>query len=156
MSTEQNFTLGSNVEHFTIGKLAQQSPDFRRVLWTGKHSQIVIMTIPAGGEIGEEVHENSDQILTFVSGTGVADLAGHTHPIEGGDQCAVPAGTLHNFRNTGDEPLVIYTVYSPRSIPLAQSTQPKSRVMLLRRRGTTTRPQRRRQQHKQRNRGNQD
>ncbi|QAV70990.1 cupin domain-containing protein [Salinibacterium sp. UTAS2018] len=113
MNTEQNFTLGNNVEHFTIGELAQQSPDFRRVLWTGKHSQIVIMTIPAGGDIGEEIHENSDQILTFISGTGAADLAGHTHPIEGGDQCAVPAGTKHNFRNTGDQPLVLYTVYSP-------------------------------------------
>lgn len=61
------------------------------------------MTIPVGGEIGDEVHEHSDQVLTFVSGTGEADLAGHTHPIGAGDQCAVPAGTKHNFRNTGGE-----------------------------------------------------
>lgn len=113
MSTEQHFTLGDNVEHFTIGELAERNPDFRRVLWTGKHSQIVIMTIPVGGEIGEEVHENTDQVLTFISGTGEADLAGHTHPIEGGDQCAVPAGTKHNFRNTGNQPLALYTIYSP-------------------------------------------
>lgn len=113
MSTQQHFTLGSNVEHFTISEMAAQNPDFRRVLWTGKHSQIVIMTIPAGGEIGEEVHENTDQVLTFVSGNGEADLAGHTHPIEAGDQCAVPAGTMHNFRNTGTQPLSLYTIYSP-------------------------------------------
>ncbi|MPV35981.1 cupin domain-containing protein [Georgenia subflava] len=113
MSNADHFTIEGNVEHFTIGQIAQDNPDFRRVLWTGQHAQIVIMTIPAGGEIGEEVHEHTDQILTFVSGTGQADLNGHTHPIEAGDQCAVPAGARHNFRNTGQEPLVLYTIYAP-------------------------------------------
>lgn len=111
--TEQHFALAGNVEHFTIAEAAKENPDFRKVLWTGKHSQIVVMTIPVGGEIGDEVHEDSDQILTFVAGSGEADLKGHTHPIDAGDQCAVPAGTQHNFRNTGDEPLVLYTIYSP-------------------------------------------
>ena len=109
----QHFALEGNVEHFTIADIAAANPDFRKVLWTGKHSQIVIMTVPAGGEIGDEVHETTDQILTFVSGTGEADLDGHTHPVGAGDQCAVPAGARHNFRNTGDEPLVLYTIYSP-------------------------------------------
>ena len=113
MSPEDHFTIEGNIEHFTIDRIAKESPDFRRVLWTGKHAQIVIMTIPAGGEIGEEVHEHTDQILTFVSGEGEADLNGETHPIEAGDQCAVPAGARHNFRNTGDEPLVLYTIYAP-------------------------------------------
>lgn len=113
MSAQEHFTIEGNIEHFTIADIAGRNPDFRRVLWTGQHSQIVVMTIPAGGEIGEEVHEHTDQILTFVAGTGEADLNGHTHPIEAGDQCAVPAGARHNFRNTGDEPLVLYTVYSP-------------------------------------------
>jgi len=58
MSTEPRFTLGDNIEHFNIGELAEQNPDFRRVVWTGKHSQIVIVMIPVGGEIGDEVHEN--------------------------------------------------------------------------------------------------
>lgn len=111
--SEKHFALEGNVEHFTIADIAKENTEFRKVLWTGKHSQIVVMTIPAGEEIGDEVHENSDQILTFVAGSGEADLAGHTHPIDAGDQCAVPAGTRHNFRNTGDEPLVLYTVYSP-------------------------------------------
>jgi len=110
--TEQ-YTIGDNVQHFTIAEIAEQNPDFRRVLWTGHHAQIVAMTIPPGGEIGDETHETTDQILNCVSGHGSADLAGETHPIEAGDQCAVPAGTQHNFRNTGDEPLVLYTVYAP-------------------------------------------
>ena len=103
----------ASVIHFTIATVAEESPDFRRVLWTGQNTQLVVMTIPPGGEIGDEVHEHTDQILTFVSGTGEADLNGHTHPIEAGDQCAVPAGAQHNFRNTGEESLVLYTVYSP-------------------------------------------
>lgn len=111
--TKKHFELDGNIKHFTIAEIAQESPDFRRTLWTGEHAQIVIMTVPVGGEIGDEVHEHTDQILTFISGTGEADLEGETHPIEAGDQCAVPAGAQHNFRNTGDEPLVLYTIYSP-------------------------------------------
>ncbi|MEV4754648.1 cupin domain-containing protein [Micromonospora sp. NPDC049559] len=101
------------MEHFTIATVAEQSADFRRVLWTGRHSQLVIMTIPPGGEIGEEVHEDTDQILTFVSGTGEARLAGETRAVQSGDLVAVPAGTKHNFVNTGPNPLVLYTVYGP-------------------------------------------
>jgi len=103
----------ATAEHFTIADVARASPDFRRVLWTGTHAQIVVMTIPVGREIGGEVHENTDQILTFVSGRGEADLAGRTYRVGPGEQCAVPAGTWHNFRNTGNEPLVLHTVYAP-------------------------------------------
>ncbi|HSF26326.1 MAG TPA: cupin domain-containing protein [Actinomycetes bacterium] len=101
------------MHHFSIATVAEQSPDFRRVLWTGAHSQLVIMTIPPGGEIGQEVHAENDQILTFVSGTGEAIVAGETKPLVPGDLVAVPAGTEHNFRNTGANPLVLYTVYGP-------------------------------------------
>ncbi|MBM0277219.1 cupin domain-containing protein [Micromonospora tarensis] len=101
------------MEHFTIATVAEQSPDFRRVLWTGEHTQLVIMTIPAGGEIGEEVHEGIDQILTFVSGVGEARVAGAKQEVVAGDLVVVPAGTRHNFVNTGPNPLVLYTVYGP-------------------------------------------
>jgi mannose-6-phosphate isomerase-like protein (cupin superfamily) len=97
----------------SVATIAEQSDDFRRVLWTGRHAQLVIMTIPPGGEIGEETHEGTDQILTFVSGTGEADIAGQTNQVNQGDLVAVPAGTRHNFRNTGVNPLVLYTVYGP-------------------------------------------
>ncbi|RZS90996.1 mannose-6-phosphate isomerase-like protein (cupin superfamily) [Motilibacter rhizosphaerae] len=101
------------MEHFDIATVAEQSADFRRVLWTGEHSQLVIMTIPPGGEIGEEVHEDTDQVLTFVSGTGEARVAGSKRKVTQGDLVAVPAGTKHNFVNTGPNPLVLYTVYGP-------------------------------------------
>jgi mannose-6-phosphate isomerase-like protein (cupin superfamily) len=83
------------------------------VLWTGKHTQLVIMTIPVGGEIGEETHDGTDQILTFVSGVGEAVVSGRTKQVAQGDLVVVPAGRKHNFRNTGANPLVLYTVYGP-------------------------------------------
>ena len=101
------------MEHFTIATEAEKSPDFRRVLWTGKYSQLVIMTIPPGGEIGEEVHEGVDQILTFVSGVGEAVVSGQKKAVTQGDLVVVPAGRKHNFVNTGPNPLVLYTVYGP-------------------------------------------
>ena len=100
------------MEHYTIATVAEQYSDFRRVLWTGKHTQVVIMTIPAGGEIGEEVHE-VDQILTFVSGIGQAKVSGQTRKVSQGDMVIVPAGAKHNFTNEGPNPLVLYTVYGP-------------------------------------------
>jgi mannose-6-phosphate isomerase-like protein (cupin superfamily) len=100
------------MEHFTIATVAETSPDFRRVLWTGKHTQLVVMTIPPDGEIGEEVHE-VDQILTFVSGVGTAKVGADTRKVAQGDLVVVPAGTKHNFTNAGPNPLVLYTVYGP-------------------------------------------
>ena len=101
------------VINFSIATEAEKSPDFRRVLWTGEHSQLVIMTIPPGGEIGEEVHEDVDQILTFVSGTGKAIVSGSEKNVAQGDLVVVPAGHKHNFVNSGPNPLILYTVYGP-------------------------------------------
>jgi mannose-6-phosphate isomerase-like protein (cupin superfamily) len=101
------------MDHFTIATVAEKSPDFRRVLWTGKHTQLVIMTIPPGGEIGEEVHPDTDQILTFVSGIGEATVSGQSRKVAAGDLVVVPAGRKHNFVNVGPNPLVLYTVYGP-------------------------------------------
>ena len=102
----------ASVIHYTIATEAEKYADFRRVLWTGKNTQLVIMTIPPGGEIGEEVHE-VDQILTFVSGTGKAVISGSERNVAEGDLVVVPAGKKHNFLNTGPNPLVLYTVYGP-------------------------------------------
>ena len=101
------------MEHFTIATVAEQSADFRRVLWTGQHTQLVIMTISVGGEIGEEVHDENDQILSFVSGVGKAVIGGRSKPVKAGDVVVVPAGVQHNFLNDGPNPLVLYTVYGP-------------------------------------------
>jgi mannose-6-phosphate isomerase-like protein (cupin superfamily) len=101
------------MQHFAITAVAEESGDFRQVLWTGKHVQLVIMTIPPGGEIGEETHEDTDQVLTFVSGVGEAIVAGERKAVAAGDLVAVPAGTLHNFVNTGVNPLILHTLYGP-------------------------------------------
>ena len=101
------------MEHFSIATVAEQSADFRRVLWTGEHTQLVIMTIPVGGEIGVEKHEENDQILTFVSGVGEATVSGESKAVAAGDLVVVPAGVTHNFVNTGPNPLVLTTVYGP-------------------------------------------
>ena len=103
----------TGIEHFTIATVAEQSADFRRVLWTGRHTQLVIMTLPVGGEIGDEVHEDTDQILTFVSGTGEARVGPDARKVTQGDLVVVSAGTQHNVVNTGPIPLVLYTVYGP-------------------------------------------
>ena len=103
----------ASMPFFTIATVAEESPDFRRVLWTGEHSQLVIMTIPPGGEIGEEVHEDTDQILTFVSVVGEAIVSGQSRKVRSGDLVVVPAGRKHNFKNAGENPLILYTVYGP-------------------------------------------
>ena len=103
----------ASVINFRIATEAEKSPDFRRVRFTGEHTHLVIMTIPVGGEIGEEVHENTDQILTFVSGAGKAIVSGSEKNVAQGDLVVVPAGHKHNFVNTGPNPLILYTVYGP-------------------------------------------
>lgn len=92
---------------------ARASDDFRRVLVTGAHTQVVVMTIPSGGEIGAETHPGNDQVLFFVDGEGEAVLDGRRSPVRAGDMVFVHAGTHHNFVNTGDEPLRIATAYAP-------------------------------------------
>lgn len=96
-----------------IKKAAKENSNFRKVLYTGPHSQLVVMSIPAGGDIGEEIHPNIDQIFYFVDGDGQAILNDETQNIEEHDVVFVPAGTKHNFKNTGDEDLKLFTVYSP-------------------------------------------
>jgi mannose-6-phosphate isomerase-like protein (cupin superfamily) len=96
-----------------IGAIAMENSFFRRVVETGEHSQVVVMDIPPGGEIGEEVHDHVDQVLVFVAGDGEAVLEGERSPVRPGRLVFVPAGTRHNFVNTGDEDLKLYTVYAP-------------------------------------------
>ena len=103
----------NEIVHFDIATVAEKSADFRRVLWTGEHTQLVIMTIPPDGEIGEETHDENDQILSFVSGVGKAVIEGATKQVKPGDIVVVPAGVKHNFLNAGPNPLVLYTVYGP-------------------------------------------
>jgi mannose-6-phosphate isomerase-like protein (cupin superfamily) len=86
---------------------------FRRVVLTGEHEQVVVMTIPPGGEIGDEVHGDTDQILAFLDGRGEAHLDGEVSQVVPNDLVFVRAGTRHNFVNTGDTPLRLITIYAP-------------------------------------------
>jgi mannose-6-phosphate isomerase-like protein (cupin superfamily) len=95
---------------------ARGNEAFRLTLVTGEHAQLVVMTLKPGEEIGEETHEG-DQILQFVAGSGEAILSGESSPVAAGDVVFVPAGTLHNFVNTGGEPLRIVTIYAPPEHP---------------------------------------
>ena len=84
-----------------IAERAKRNTYFREVLATGPHAQVVVMNIPPGGDIGEETHSDVDQVLIFISGEGVAILDGERSPVGPERLVLVPAGTLHNFINTG-------------------------------------------------------
>ena len=104
-------------DRFDMLATGRENAAFRRELVTGRHSQLVAMTIPPGGEIGEEVHDEVDQILIFIEGYGRAVLDGRTEPVGPMDLVLVNAGVRHNFLNDGAEPLRLLTVYSPPEHP---------------------------------------
>lgn len=96
-----------------IEELTEENKDFRRVLYTGKHMQLVLMSIPVGGEIGEEVHPTIDQFIRVEEGEGEVIIDGKRTPIEDDFAVLIPAGATHNVINTGDEALKLYTLYGP-------------------------------------------
>lgn len=96
-----------------IIKAAKENTFFRQVLSTGANAQLVVMSIPPGGDIGEEVHEHIDQVLAFVAGEGVAILEGEESHVGPDRLVHVPAGMRHNVVNRGSFPLRLYTVYAP-------------------------------------------
>jgi mannose-6-phosphate isomerase-like protein (cupin superfamily) len=96
-----------------FAEAARSNDAFRRVLHTTGHVQLVVMTLRPGEEIGSEVHEHNDQVLTFVEGTVRAEVAGATAEVGPGDTVVVPAGTRHNFINVGSGAARLYTLYSP-------------------------------------------
>jgi mannose-6-phosphate isomerase-like protein (cupin superfamily) len=96
-----------------IEKLTLANEDFRRVLYTGKHVQLVLMTLLPGEEIGEEVHEDRDQFFRFEEGAGAVDIDGVENSVRDDFAVIVPAGARHNVRNTGTASLRFYTIYGP-------------------------------------------
>lgn len=96
-----------------IEKRTERNSDFRRVLYTGKKMQLVLMSIPPGEEIGQEVHPDRDQFFRVEKGTGEVWIDGHSTKMGSGSAIVVPAGAGHNFKNTGKEPLKLYTLYAP-------------------------------------------
>ena len=97
-----------NIERETVG-----NEDFRRVLYTGEHLQLVLMTLQPGEDIGEEVHPDRDQFFRIEEGQGAVDINGVENRVEDDFAVIVPAGARHNVRNIGSMPLRFYTLYGP-------------------------------------------
>ena len=102
-----------NGYHDDIEQQTKANTDFRRVLYTGKHLQLVLMSLKPGEEIGAEVHPDNDQFFRVDSGSGVVTIDGTNSKISDGFAVVVPAGARHNIKNDGDEPLKLYTLYGP-------------------------------------------
>ena len=99
----------TNIEQATLENI-----NFRKVLYTGKHCQLVLMSLAPSEEIGMEVHPDNDQFFRFESGTGKAIIDGNEYPITNGTAVLVPAGSQHNIINLSEtEELKLYTIYSP-------------------------------------------
>jgi mannose-6-phosphate isomerase-like protein (cupin superfamily) len=96
-----------------VVQAARSNEDYRRVLFTGTKSQVALMTIPAGGDIGPETHLNVEQLIFIASGQGKAVLNGVESPVATGDLVVATPGTRHDVVNTGTQPLRIYTIYTP-------------------------------------------
>ena len=97
-----------NIERRTV-----ENEDFRRVLYTGDNLQLVLMTLPPGCDIGEEVHEDRDQFFRIEEGEGEIRIDGAANRVEDDFAVIVPAGARHNVINTGSKPLRLYTIYGP-------------------------------------------
>ena len=106
-----------------IERATLDNDTFRTVLFTGEHTQLTVMSIPAGGEIGGEVHSDHDQFLRVESGTARVELGGEegapaeTHDVGADWAVIVPAGEWHNVVNTGSDALKLYSLYSPPEHP---------------------------------------
>lgn len=112
--TGQNQTDNSTLI-VDIMSLARENTCYREEFKTTNHTQVVLMSLKPGEEIGLEIHSSIDQLLVFVQGSGTANISGQSFPIREGDLAYVPAGTAHNFVNTGDTDLKLFTTYSPRN-----------------------------------------
>jgi mannose-6-phosphate isomerase-like protein (cupin superfamily) len=97
----------------SIFEEVESNSNFRKVLFTGEKSQLVVMDIPPGGEIGEEVHPNVEQTFFFLSGFGKAVIDGEETEVSAGDMAVVTPGVKHNFLNIGSESLKLATIYAP-------------------------------------------
>lgn len=103
----------TNIERDT-----RANDDYRRVLYTGPNTQLVLMTLQPGDQIGQETHEEHDQFIRVEAGAGIVLLNGERHTLSDGSAVVIPAGVEHNVLNTSDDtPLRLYTLYSPPEHP---------------------------------------
>ena len=96
-----------------IEDLTKENHDFRQVLYTGKHLQLVLMALKPGEDIGAETHTTHDQFFRIEKGRGRITIDGNITLVKSGDAIIVPSGAMHNLRNTGDKAMRLYTLYGP-------------------------------------------
>lgn len=99
--------------NINIEKETRENVDFRKVLYTSKYSQLVLMSLKVGEEIGMETHPDNDQFFRFESGIGKVLIDQNEYKVEDGSVVVIPAGAEHNVINIGDDDLKMYTIYSP-------------------------------------------
>lgn len=100
--------FNANIEHLTIN-----NADFRKVLYTSTHMQLVLMSLLPGEEIGEEIHDHNDQFFRFEQGNGLCIIDDNKYEVSDGDVIIIPSGAKHNVINTGKTFLKMYTIYAP-------------------------------------------
>ena len=120
-TSESDAGFVTDIETDTI-----EGENYREVLYTAPHSQLVLMSLKPGEEIGAETHEDGDQFIRFESGSGEVILNGKTSKVKDGSAVVIPAGVSHSVINTGSEDLKLYAIYSPPEHP--EGTVDKTKV----------------------------
>ena len=122
-SSYKNYDRGNAPSIFNLDAITGENENYRTALWTGEGMQITVMSIPTGSGIRNENHDNIDQLLKIVSGTGEVTMKkgdGRSHlttPVKEGDAIMIPRGTWHSLKNTGRSPMKLYSVYAPKNHP---------------------------------------
>lgn len=111
--------IGPHPQSFNIERATKQNTNYRSVAWSGRYLQVTLMSIPVGGDIGLEMHPETDQFLRLEAGTGRVQMGAAKEELAGGTDISdgwcvlVPAGTWHNITNTGVTPMQVYAIYAP-------------------------------------------
>lgn len=141
MQKHQNTNHNSSLKDFgpyplvtNINKASNINTNFRTALWTGKHLQVTLMSIPVGGDIGLEIHHNVDQFIKIESGQALVQIGNNKNSttsrekIDNNYAVIIPAGTWHNVINIGRTPLKLYSIYAPPNHPFGTIDKTKSNI----------------------------
>jgi len=111
--------IGPKPQSFDLERATRDNSNYRSVAWSGRYLQVTLMSIPVAGDIGLEMHAETDQFLRLDAGRGVVQMGASRdqltfrNEVSNGWCIMVPAGTWHNITNTGDEPMQVYAIYAP-------------------------------------------
>ncbi len=129
---DSNRDLGNAPYAFDIANATASNDSYRTALWTGKHLQLTVMSIPVGEETGIEMHNDLDQFIRIESGAGRVEMGrlrsnmNYKVPLDSRYAILIPAGTYHNIINTGRTPLKLYSIYTPKGHPFGTIDKTKA------------------------------